>query len=468
MPNLNQQDTIAAIATSFGEAGIGIVRLSGARALEIAEKIFLAKDNRRPGEFKTYTLHYGWIVDRQPPTANRQPEVIDEVLLTVMRAPHSYTKEDVVEINCHGGPIALRRALELVLENGCRLAEPGEFTKRAFLNGRLDLAQAEAVLDIIRAKSEAALKAGLGQLKGVFSQRLSRISKMLLGALADLEGEINFPEEGLGSISLRRVRQQLEKIDRELASLLKDAKLGRALRDGLQVVICGRPNVGKSSLLNALLRQERCLVSHIPGTTRDTIEELIDIKGLPVKLVDTAGLTQPRGLIEEKALERSRKFIQAADLVLLVFDGSRRLQPEDKRLVTELKRKPVLAVVNKIDLARRIEKKYLRGCFPHLVEVSASQAKNIGLLEEAIFALFSGGRAALGQSVVITNLRHIQAVDKAKKLVAQALISLDNKLSAELISQDLQVALDYLEETLGRRFSQKLLERIFSEFCVGK
>lgn len=454
-------DTIAAIATPVGVSGIGIVRMSGQGALKIADKVFQAKDGRKPSSFKSYTVHYGWIAD-----ASRQ--IIDEVILTVMRAPRSYTKEDVVEINCHGGIVALRRVLDLVLENNARLADPGEFTKRAFLNGRLDLAQAEAVIDIIRAKTGSSLKISQEQLKGNLSQLISKLSSGLLDMLSVLEANIDFPEEEISPANLKEMRIKLGAINRQLLSLLESAKYGRVLREGIHAVICGRPNVGKSSLLNALLKQERSIVTAVPGTTRDTIEEIIDIRGIPIRIVDTAGILEPRDLIEKKAVARSKKQIGLADLVILLFDGSQPLHNNDLRLMQRLNKKIVLAVINKCDLRQKIERQKLRKSFSSLIEISAKKNKNINLLEDAIAGIVYSGSLKSPESAIISNARHIQAVKKAQKLIAEALVSLDNLLSIEFIAQDLREAIGFLDDILGKRFSEDLLDKIFRDFCIGK
>ncbi len=460
MRNINLTDTIAAIATGLGEAGIGIVRLSGKDALAMADKIFVSKDNKKPSSFKTYTTHYGWVSDNS--------KVIDEVILTVMRAPRSYTKEDIVEINCHGGIVALRAVLDLVLASGARLAEPGEFTKRAFLNGRIDLAQAEAVLDIIKAKTDSALKIGLQQLGGVLSAEINKIRKDLLNTLSVLEASIDFPEEDLSAVDLQRLRQNLETIHNKFAKILDTSGCGRVMREGINVVICGKPNVGKSSLLNALLRQERSIVTHIAGTTRDTIEEIIDIKGIPVKIVDTAGILEPRDLIEKKAVLRSKKYIAAADLALILFDGSQKLTKEDNVLMQKLKKKLAIAIVNKIDLKQKVDKDRILKTFDHLIELSAKKSKNINLLEEAIANLVYKGKIIAAEPVLVSNLRHIEALRQGRKLVAEASKSLDNKLPLEFIAQSIKDALNFIDELLGKKFSEDLLDKIFSEFCIGK
>ncbi len=464
-------DTIAAISTAIGESGIGIVRISGKDALPIADKIFYGKDGKRPSCCQTYTVHYGWII-KPPQNSNdkvdAKSEVIDEVILTVMRAPRSYTKEDITEINCHGGIIPLRQILDLVLANGARLAQPGEFTKRAFLNGRIDLPQAEAVLDIIRSKTESALKIGIQQLKGTLSKRINSIREVLLDILSNLEANIDFPEDQISSTNFKTIRQSLENINQQLKSILEASNYGRILREGVNTVICGRTNVGKSSLLNAILKHERSIVTPIAGTTRDAIEEFINIKGIPIKIIDTAGIIEPRDLVERKAVLRAKKYINSADLVILVFDGSKRLSAHDKILIKKLNKKTVLAVINKIDLKQKVQKESLARIFNNLIGVSAKKNKNIDLLEETIADLICKGKVIVTEAGFVANMRHIEKLKYLQKFVAHAINSLDNDLSAEFIAQDLKDALIYLDEIVGKKFSEDLLDKIFSEFCIGK
>ena len=454
------EDTIAAISTPMGEGGIGIVRVSGREALAIANKIFVSPGKKNPADFKSYTTHYGKILDNG--------RIIDEVILTVMRKPRSYTREDVVEINCHGGIVALGKVLELVLENGGRLAAPGEFTKRAFLNGRIDLTQAEAVIDIIRAKTDSSLKVSLEQLSGGLSKEINKIRLELLDILVTLEANIDFPEEDLKEQDTRGVSLSLAAIDTQLNRLLNSAKTGRILRDGIVVVICGKPNVGKSSLLNALLKKERSIVTPVAGTTRDTIEEIIDIKGIPVRIVDTAGILKPRDLIEKKAVWRSKKHINSADLVLILFDASSKLDEGDRKLIKGIKGRNVIAVINKIDLKCRIEKEELARVFHKVVELSAKKAKNINLLEDALCDLVYKGKLQSPELMLVSNLRHIHALKDAEKLVSQALAALADKLPLEFITQNIKDACAYLDKILGKDFSADLLDRIFTDFCIGK
>lgn len=456
------QDTIVAISTSsIGESGIGIVRLSGRDALSVADRLFLSKDKNKPSSFDSHTVHYGWVVDEAK-------KVIDEVILTVMRKPKTYTKEDIVEINCHGGIIPLRATLELALKKGCRLAEPGEFTKRAFLNGRIDLAQAEAVLDIIKSKTDRALKMGVDNLKGALSKEANKIRRVILDLLVILEANIDFPEDEISPADLESIRNGLDGINNTLREIRDNSQRAKLFREGVSAVICGKPNVGKSSLLNALLRQERSIVTSVAGTTRDTIEEIIDIKGIPVRIVDTAGIIEPRDLIEKKAVERSKKYIDSADLVILLFDGSRRLGPEDILLMKKLKNKTAIAIINKIDLKQNINKELLARNFKRVVEISAKKAKNINLLEEAIVNSVYRGEVKSGEPVMVSNLRQLEIINKAQKLIAEAAKSLDNKLSPEFVAQDLKDALSNLDDLLGKRFSEDLLDRIFLNFCIGK
>jgi tRNA modification GTPase len=455
----NLDDTISAISTAQGEGGIGIVRMSGPQALAIANKIFVGQTKEKPSEFKSYTMHYGKIVDKG--------KVIDEVILTVMRKPKSYTREDVVEINCHGGVIALRNVLDLTIDNGARLASPGEFTRRAFLNGRIDLTQAEAVIDVIRAKTYSALKLSLGQLNGGLSKQTSKIRRRLLNVLATLEANIDFPEEGFQQ-DAAKISQGIAAVSEDLDGLLNLASAGRILREGIAVVICGRPNVGKSSLLNALLKRERSIVTPFAGTTRDTIEEVIDIKGIPVRIADTAGIIEPRDLIEKEAVKRSREYIKLADLVIILFDSSHKLEESDKKLIKEVKNKNVIAVINKIDLKGRIEKNQIRKEFPKVVELCARSGKNIDLLEEALCDFVFKGKSQDPDSLIVSNLRHIQALKNAKKLISQAKHALIRGLPQELITQNLKEACAFLDKILGRDFSENLLDRIFADFCVGK
>ena len=454
------EDTIAAISTATGEGGIGIVRLSGKESLKIANKIFVGLDKKKPTQFKSYSMHYGKIVDKH--------KLVDEVILSVMRSPKSYTCQDVVEINCHGGILSLRTILDLTLKHGCRLASPGEFTQRAFLNGRLDLAQAEAVVDIIRAKTDSALKVSLGQLSGRLSREINKIRQGLLDILAGLEANIDFPEEGILVQEQTDLSLSLAAVDAQLNVLLSNASGGRILREGLHVVICGKPNVGKSSLLNALLKKERSIVTSVAGTTRDTIEEVIDIKGIPVRIVDTAGILKPRNLIETKAVKLARRQISLADLIVILFDASCKLNHQDRQLIKEVKNRNVIAVINKIDLKAQIEKNEITQAFVKVLELAAKSGRNLNLLEDAFYDFVYQGKMPKQEFMLVSNLRHIQALRGAQQLVGQAREIFVDKLPLELVTQNLKDACKYLDEILGKSFSADLLDKIFTDFCIGK
>ncbi len=456
-PDMN--DTIAAIATPVGKGGIGIVRISGTNALKIADRIFTTASGLRPSSFKTHTTHYGTVVSKG--------EVIDEALLTVMLKPKTYTREDVVEINCHSGAVVLRDVCDLVLSAGARLAEPGEFTKRAFLNGRIDLAQAQAVMDIISAKTDSALKVSVEQLRGGLSRRVNVIRDKLLRMLSDIEASIDFPED-VAMPDLKELIKNNRQVDLLLKEILRNARIGKLLHDGLRVVICGSPNVGKSSLLNALIREDRSIVTPLAGTTRDTVEEVVDIKGIPARIIDTAGILEPRDLIEKKAIARSRKEIVSADLILLLFDAGREISKGDLVLCRKLKDKSVIPVINKIDLRQKIDRKKIYAFFKDPVELSAKHAKNIALLEKRIYDMAMRGASFDPQAAIVSNLRHVQLIRKAQKNIAQTAESLDNKLPLEFIAQDIRESLGYLDELLGKSFSGDLLDKIFGEFCIGK
>jgi len=480
MFNLNLSDTIAAISTPIGQAGIGIVRLSGKKSLSIADKIFMGKDGKKTSKFKTYTTHYGWIISQcanKPisrlnrqigKSANRRTEIIDEVILTVMRAPRSYTKEDIVEINCHSGIVPLKKILDLVLNQGARLAQPGEFTKRAFLNGRIDLAQAESVLDIIRAKTELALRVSFNQLKGDLSKQVQDLRNHLLDIIANLEASIDFPEEDVDTISYAQLLKRIEKNENALTRLLDSARGGKILREGMSVVICGRPNVGKSSLLNALLGEERAIVTPIPGTTRDTIEEIINLEGAPLKIVDTAGIIEPKDLIEKEAVQRSQKYLSSADLVLLVFDGSQRLNKDDRILINRTKDKQTIALINKIDLKQHIDISKLKNLFKDIVRISALKRKGLDSLRKQILKKVWGGAIISSDEVLVSNVRHEDALRKALAALLEAKDIIKSGHSLELISHCLKEAVDCLGEITGETIGEDILNRIFSDFCIGK
>lgn len=462
-------DTIAAISTPVGRGGIGIVRLSGKEALSIADKIFLGRDGRKPSTFKTYTVHYGWIVKKLKTKDQKQKtDIVDEVLLTLMRAPRSYTKEDIVEISCHSGIVVLREILDLVLACGARLAEAGEFTKRAFLSGRIDLSKAEAVLDIINAKTNLALASAVNQLQGGLFNEVGCIADKLLGVIALLEANIDFPEEDIEEADKKKINRTIALAAEEIDGLLDSASHGKVLREGISAVILGRANVGKSSLLNALLKEERAIVTPIPGTTRDCIEEILDLKGIPLKIADTAGIIEPRDLIEEKALGRTQSYFERADLVLLVFDGTCSLTLQDIQLMEKAKRKPAIAIINKSDLKAKIDESRIRKQFRDVVKISALTHQGLKELEEKIIQSAWQGKIGPSSEIIVTNSRHVQSLRNVSALLASARDSLKKGLSVEFISEDLKACRSRLLDITGESIRDDILDKIFSEFCVGK
>ncbi len=454
------QDTIAAIATPLGEGGIGVVRVSGPGALEVAARIFRSSSHKDPRQFPTYTIHHGHIVD--PATQG----VVDEVLLLLMRAPRSYTGEDVVEIHGHGGRVPLQAILRLALRHGARSALPGEFTRRAFLNGRLDLAQAEAVLDIVQAKTEAGLIAAMRQLKGGLSERIQGIRQEAVSLLATLEAAIDFPEEDLEFPDAGEVEKGLCRIEEVIIRLLRTAREGRLLRQGARVVIAGRPNVGKSSLLNALLQEERAIISPLPGTTRDTVEEEIEIQGFSVRLIDTAGLrAEGRDPIEREGLRRTRLALERADLTLVVLDGSAGVTAEDLVVWRETEGARRL-VVNKIDLPQVLSPDRYREQLQ--VEPLFTSAKTGEGIEEVKREIGRALGGEMQEEVVLVGVRHREALERAKGHLEVARHALGVGHSLELVALDVRGAVDVLGEILGERVTEEVLDQIFQNFCIGK
>lgn len=455
-------DTIAAISTPPGHSGIGIVRMSGPEALAIADRLFRpANPTKIPSKAPSFTTSYGHVV--------RDGQVVDEVLLTVMRAPRTYTTQDVVEINCHGGIIPLRRTLELVLELGARLADPGEFTKRAFLLGRIDLAQAEAALDVIFAQTEEAHKAATRQLQGALSQEVNALRDRLVELLAHLEASIDFGDEDLELMSLAQVDARLAEIAAELRRLVEGAAVGRILREGLRTAIVGRPNVGKSSLMNALLGQERVIVTHIPGTTRDVVEESIHIAGVPVVLWDTAGLRPTDDPVESIGVARSRNALQDADLILVVVDGSSPLTAHDRALLLEMRERSAVVVINKSDLPQGVDAQEVADLAQtQAVSVSALTGSGLDELREVIGERVWSGANRADAGSLVTNVRHKQALERAAQHVQAGRAAIASGLTEEYVAEDLRDALDALGEIVGLTLNEEVIDRIFATFCIGK
>ncbi|MDP3790697.1 MAG: tRNA uridine-5-carboxymethylaminomethyl(34) synthesis GTPase MnmE [Candidatus Omnitrophota bacterium] len=472
-------DTIVAPATPIGEGGIGIVRISGGKALEIADKIFVPKNGKKPSEGEFYTIHYGHIIHRRgvvvenhmtPPRCTANDEIVDEVLLTVMRAPKSYTKEDVIEINCHGGIQAVKNVLDLAVKLGARLAEPGEFTKRAFLNGRIDLIQAEAVLDVIRAKTEGSLKAALGQLDGKLSKDLSIILDGLVDIASHIEAAIDFPDEQLDIIKEEGLAGKVKELTGRVKGLVESFGEGVVLREGVLAVICGKPNVGKSSLMNLLLKRDRCLVAPIPGTTRDAVEEMINIKGVPIRLADTAGIGAVKDALYEASAGKSRSYIERSDIVLLMLDASSQISEEDISIIRLTESRKKIVIINKTDIGKKINKKSIAGLFKNdvIIEMSVEKNKNIELLEGAILDSIYSGKFTQGESSLVTNARHKELLDKALENMTSADRLIKEGSHPELIAVDLKEAIFNIGLIAGKSVSDDILDRIFENFCIGK
>ena len=443
------RDTIVAISTPLGEGGIGIVRLSGAEALSVAKVIF-------PGKLSDRRLAYGHIID--PRTGER----VDEVLVSFMASPHTYTREDVIEINCHGGPLPLQRILQLALRHGARLAQPGEFTLRAFLNGRIDLAQAESVLDVIRSRTEASLRMAVQGLDGRLSTAVRDLRELLLSALAYLTARIDFPEDEVPS---QDVVRPLNKALRALRELIATADAGMAYRFGVKTAIVGRPNVGKSSLLNRLLREDRSIVTPVPGTTRDTIEEVANLGGVPFVLVDTAGIIHSKDLVESLGVERSRRAVEQADLVLVMIDASQPITDADRDIVALTGNKATLVVANKCDLPQQAKPEELGH---DTVHTSALSGEGLGHLEEKMVELALGGKIVVSDALMVNNPRHKDALERAARALDEAVRDLEARVPDDFVTIHLTASIDALGEITGETVREDLLETIFGNFCIGK
>jgi tRNA modification GTPase len=459
---MKEFDTIAAVATSLGESGISIIRVSGKNALKIVNSIFKGKNGRTLEDIKTYTMRYGYIIDKE------KNEIIDEVIVSFMKGPKSFTAEDTVEINCHGGIISTNKVLEEVVKAGARIAEPGEFTKRAFLNGRIDLSQAEAVIDIIRAKTELSMKSALAQSEGRISREIKSLREKLLGIIAHIEATVDFPEEDLEETTAHIIEKQLKDIIEKVENLLNSANEGKIIREGLNAVIVGKPNVGKSSLLNALLMEKRAIVTDIPGTTRDIIEEFININGIPVKIIDTAGIRETDDIVEKIGVEKSREKINEADLIILMLDASKNLDKEDIEIIDYIKDKKYVVLLNKSDLENKINKKDIKELnSEYVIEISAKTGEGIENLKEAIKHLFFKGEIT-AKDTLITNTRHKESLLRAKESLNAGLLALNNTMAIDLASIDLKQAFASLGEITGETLEEDIIDKIFSEFCIGK
>lgn len=457
-------DTIAAISTPPGEGAISIVRLSGDAAITIADKVYRFGTKQLLG-VPTHTIHYGHIVDP------KDESLLDEVMVSVMRAPKTFTREDVVEINCHGGIVVVNQLLQLLLREGARLAEPGEFTKRAFLNGRMDLSQAEAVMDLIRAKTDRAMHVALDQLDGNLSSLIRSLRQEILETLAQVEVNIDYPEyDDVEELTTKLLLEKAGFVKAQIESLLTTAKQGKILREGLNTAIIGRPNVGKSSLLNHLLREEKAIVTEIAGTTRDVIEEYVNVRGVPLKLIDTAGIRETEDIVERIGVQRSRKALAEADLILLVLNQNEPLMEEDCQLLTATESLKRVILLNKMDLPTQLDREALKQHVKDEEILSVSVLSNTGMeqLELKIADLFFGGQTGEKDATYVSNTRHISLLDQAALALDEVIRGIDAGMPVDLVQMDMTRCWDFLGEIVGDSVQDELITQLFSQFCLGK
>ncbi|AVQ33970.1 tRNA uridine-5-carboxymethylaminomethyl(34) synthesis GTPase MnmE [Staphylococcus muscae] len=460
---MEQLDTITSISTPMGEGAIGIVRLSGHDAVAIADKLY--KGKQKLEQVPTHTINYGHIID--PETG----DVVEEVMVSVLRAPRTFTREDIVEINCHGGILTINRVLELTMTHGARMAEPGEYTKRAFLNGRIDLSQAEAVMDFIRSKTDRASKVAMNQIEGRLSTLIQQQRQSILEVLAQVEVNIDYPEyddveEATTDFLLERSRQ----IKQEIQQLLDTGVQGKIMREGLSTVIVGKPNVGKSSMLNNLIQSNKAIVTEVAGTTRDVLEEYVNVRGVPLKLVDTAGIRETEDIVERIGVERSRKALQEADLILFVLNNNEMLTQEDRQLYEVIKNEDVIVIVNKTDLDRQLdidEVKQMIGDKP-LIETSMQTQQGIDALELQIRDLFFDGSIQNQDMTYVSNSRHISLLKQAKQAIQDAIEAAESGIPMDMVQIDLTRTWELLGEIIGESASEELIDQLFSQFCLGK
>lgn len=458
-------DTIAAISTPMGEGAIAIVRMSGPDSIKIADKLFKSIGNKKLSEVASHTIHYGYIVD---PTTD---EVVEEVMVSLMRGPKTFTKEDVVEINCHGGLASVNRLLQLTTSHGARIAEPGEFTKRAFLNGRIDLSQAEAVMDLIRAKTDRAMNVALGQMEGRLSKLIRHLRQEILETLAQVEVNIDYPEyDDVEEMTQQVMLEKSRYIKTEIDKLLQTSQQGKILREGLATVIVGRPNVGKSSLLNSLVQENKAIVTDIPGTTRDVIEEYVNVRGVPLRLLDTAGIRETEDIVERIGVEKSRKVLREADLILLVLNYADELTEEDKNIFKATEGMDFIVIVNKTDLPQKIDLEKVSELAGNrkVITTSLVEENGVDLLEEAIASLFFEGSIEASDMTYVSNSRHISLLNQAQRAISDAIEGAENGTPVDIVQIDLTRTWEILGEIIGESVHESLINQLFSQFCLGK
>ncbi len=453
-------DTIVAISTAIGNSGIGIIRMSGEESFEIIKKIF--KTKKKEVDIKSNTINYGYIVDRD--------EIIDEVLVSFFKSPKSFTTENMCEINSHGGITIMNKILEICIKNGARLAEPGEFTKRAFLNGRIDLSQAEAIIDVINAKTDKEAKASIKQLNGGLSEKLNKVTKMIMDVLVDIETSIDYPEYDIEEVTNVRILNLMEDVKKEIDELRKTFDNGKILKEGINVAIIGKPNAGKSSLLNAILKEDRAIVTEYEGTTRDTIEEFIQIDGIPIKIIDTAGIRETENVVEKIGINKSKEAADNADFVIIIIDSSKKIEYEDKEILETLKNKKGIILLNKNDLKQEIKEEeleeYSNG--KKILSISALNKKGIDELFKTISDMYKFNEIEVDNSLTITNNRHKEAINNILINVSKAIQTINDKMPIDIITINITNILTEIGKITGESVSEDIINEIFKKFCLGK
>ena len=456
------EKTIVAISTASGNGGIGIIRLSGKQTFEIIDKIFIPKNKSK--DIKGYTMKYGNIVN------TKNNEIIDEVLVSYFVAPKSYTTENMCEINSHGGTVVEKRILELCLENGAELAEPGEFTKRAFLNGRIDLSQAEGIIDLINSKTEMEAKESINQLEGNLSKKIKKIEKKMLDIMVNIEVTIDYPEYDVEEVTNSEALKKLNEIHNLLNELENSFNKGKIIKDGIKTVIIGKPNAGKSSLLNSLLKEDRAIVSDIAGTTRDTIEEYLNIEGIPLKLIDTAGIRDTENTIEKIGVEKSKKLVNDADLIIAIFDISGSLDEDDRKIIELIRDKKAIILLNKVDVLKNNNKmeEEIKKLNKPVIKISAKEEMGLENLYDEIKKMFELNEISSNNEILITNERHKNQIIKAKQNILNAIETVKNNTPVDIISIYINQAMEDLGEITGVNVSENIINEIFAKFCLGK
>lgn len=454
-------DTIAAIATALGNSGINIIRISGEEALNIASDIFVNKNNDKLSKFKNRYLNYGMIVDKDG-------KILDEVLLTFMQKPNTFTREDVVEINCHGGVLSAKKILDLIMTYDCRMAERGEFTKRAFLNGRIDLTQAEAIVDIINSKTESSHEISVSHLEGRLSKQINELIDTIINLLANIEVNIDFPEYDEDVVTINMVKDESTDMLKKIENLINTADTGKIYREGIKTLIIGKPNVGKSSLMNFLLNENRAIVTEIPGTTRDTIEEQVNINGIPLNIIDTAGIRQTEDAVEKIGVEKALSKINEADLIMMVLDASRELEEEDKEILKYIENKKVIYIKNKTDLEEKLNLQDYKDIENKVINISVLKNEGLEKITSSIQDMFFEGKIDIENDLIINNARQKNLLISAANNLKEVLNSIENDMSIDFIEIDLKNCMENLGLIVGKAVSDDLVDKIFSDFCIGK